>query len=337
MNRRLVHVTCSAAFAVLASLGAVAEAKPRPRPTAAVALPGGPGHLRNAAQGLCLDVAGWNAQGDANVALWSCNGDPDQVWNFAQTGELLNATNAKCLDVAGYDGQQGANVDTYHCEGLDDQRWFLVARGPGTFEVRSRKQGLCLDVNGKAGNQGDNVLLWACDGGRDQLWSWEPVAAQPAMVPEPRHHRPIVDPPEPYPTQPVIVGPAPVVRPVVVQPAPVVRPVVVQPVVVREQPVPVAHPMNPQRFQALLSAIDNEGFSQNKLQVLEQAASGEYFLVEQTKQVIGKLPFSADKLHALEVLAPRILDRKNSFTLFEAFTFSSDKDQARAILQRNGY
>ena len=72
--------------------------------------PPGAGRLRNAAQGMCLDVAGWAAQGNSDVLLWECNDDPDHVWSFTRSGELRNAQNGTCLDAAGYDGQQGANV-----------------------------------------------------------------------------------------------------------------------------------------------------------------------------------------------------------------------------------
>ena len=47
------------------------------RPLYTVAAPAGRGMLRNAAQGLCLDVAGWSAAGDGKALLWDCNGDPE--------------------------------------------------------------------------------------------------------------------------------------------------------------------------------------------------------------------------------------------------------------------
>src|SRR4051794_18377622 len=203
--------------------------------------PTGPGHLRNAAQGLCLDVAGWNGAGDGNALLWECNGDPDQVWSFTPGGELVNALGS-CLDVAEYDGAPGRNVDVYRCEGLDDQKWSLVPAGGDRFLLHNRKQSLCLDVAGKNGNKGDNVALWHCDGGKDQLWSWEPV-----VVEAPRR-RPPGDPPE------------------------YTRPERLRPEIVREQPVPLEQVVISGRdLEALLKAVDSEGFSQGKLRVIETA------------------------------------------------------------------
>jgi len=257
--------------------------------------PPGTGRLRNAAQGLCLDVAGWSAQGDANVLLGECNGDPDHVWSFTRDSELRNTLNGTCLDAAGTDGQQGANVDVYRCESMDDQRWKLVARGRGTFELRNVKRGLCLDVNGRAGARGDNVLLWACDGGADQLWSFEPYAPP---------SRPVQDPPRP-PTGPMLP--------------------------------PQHHAMEDGALSALVAGIRSEAFSESQLAVVEQAAMRGYFRAVQLKTLIDTVSFSATKLRVLELCAPHIVDSENVFTLFDAFTFSADKEQARQILRRNGF
>src|SRR5207253_7500766 len=63
----------------------------------ALAPPTGTGRLRNVAQGMCLDVAGWAAQGNSNVLLGECNNDPDHVWSFTPDGELRNTLNGTCL------------------------------------------------------------------------------------------------------------------------------------------------------------------------------------------------------------------------------------------------
>ena len=287
---------------VLAGASAFAQRYEVPRPRAPEGAPAGPGRLRNRAQGMCLDVEGWNAQGNGNVLLWECNDDPDQTWAFTPGGELTDAVGGVCLDAAGYDGRAGANVDVYRCERVDDQRWVLVPRGGGSFELHNRKSGMCLDVAGRDGKRGDNVLLWSCDGGADQRWWWEPAAPRHVVAPPPR---PVRDPPPP------------VIDPSVDQPPP--------------------SPIGREELRALRRAIDGEAASRNKLMVVEQAARAQWFLVAQAKELLGLLPFSADKLRGLELLAPRLLDGQNSFALYDAFAFSGDKDKARAILQRRGY
>jgi hypothetical protein len=274
------------------------------------ALPPGTGRLRNGAQGMCLDVAGWAAQGNGKVLLWECNDDPDHVWSFTRGGELRNALNGTCLDAAGYDGQQGAAVDVYRCESMDDQRWRLVPRGRGTFELRNGKRGLCLDVNGRAGARGDDVLLWACDGGADQLWSFEAYAPRPQppgpMMPAPPHRVRPADPPTPMPEMEVPPAPS--------------RP----------------RAMEEGAFRALVGNVRNESFSDAQLAVVEQAAGRNWFRVGQIKSLIDLVPFSATKLRVLELCAAHIVDGENAFGLYDAFTFTDDKEQARHILRRNG-
>jgi hypothetical protein len=262
--------------------------------------PPGTGRLRNAAQGMCLDVAGWGAQGDGNVLLWECNGDPDHVWSFTRSGELRSTLNGTCLDAAGTDGQQGANVDVFRCESMDDQRWKLVPRGRGTFELRNMKRGLCLDVDGRAGARGDNVLLWACDGGADQLWSFEPYAAPPHMRP--------ADPPPPAPEW--------------------------------EVPQPPAQPpraMEDAPFRALVASVREQSFSAPQVGVVEQAAGGNFFLVSQVASLIDLVAFPESKLRVLELCAPHIVDTENAFAIFDAFAFSGDKAQAKQIIHRAGF
>jgi len=327
-------VAVIAAFAAFAAfLGPVpgvpstAQAGPRRwrgRPPVEVRLapPPGTGRLRNAAQGLCLDVAGWAGRGKGNVLLWECNDDPDHVWEFASDGQLHNTLTGTCLDAAGYDGAAGSGIDVFRCEGMDDQRWTLVPRGRGAFEIHNLKRGLCLDIDGRAGGRGDNALLWTCDGGADQIWSWEPYVAPlpgPRLVRGPRRPgEPPFDPSDaPPPPPPPPPAPAP-------PPAPSGR---------REAR---PRPMEDPAFRALMAAVRNEGFSESQLAVIRQASARNYFSVGQLKEVIDVLPFSATKLGALDIGAPRIVDPENAFAVYDAFTFSGDKEQAREILRRHG-
>ena len=91
------------------------------------------------------------------------------------------------------------------------------------------------------------------------------------------------------------------------------------------------------RFEAMLRALNNEGFSQNKLEVLEQAAATGYFRVAQLEQIVKILSFSADKVRAVEVVAPHLTDPQNAFSLYDDFCFTSVKDKVRKILRSNGY
>lgn len=78
--------------------------------------------------------------------------------------------------------------------------------------------------------------------------------------------------------------------------------------------------------------IEGESFSNQKLAVLSSAASGRWFCTSQVIEVLDLYDFSSDKLEALRTMKPRIIDRENHFKIFKAFTFDSDKQQAKAIL-----
>jgi len=99
------------------------------------------------------------------------------------------------------------------------------------------------------------------------------------------------------------------------------------------QPVRVRQARPEDDFSQLLSAVQRESFSDGKLSVLESGARGSWFTVDQAKRMIGAFSFSQDKLNALQIMAPQIVDRQNLYQIYSAFTFSSDKEAAKGILQ----
>jgi hypothetical protein len=100
---------------------------------------------------------------------------------------------------------------------------------------------------------------------------------------------------------------------------------------------PQHHAMDDGAFGTLVTSVRNESFSEDQLAVVEQASTRSHFRAAQLKTLIDTVSFSATKLRVLELCAPHIVDSENVFTLFDAFTFSADKEQARQILRRNGF
>lgn len=98
-------------------------------------------------------------------------------------------------------------------------------------------------------------------------------------------------------------------------------------------PRPVVQPIHESRLRQLTQAMARESFSREKLTVLREAARGDNFLVSQTKLLLEQFSFSNDKLEAVRILWPRVLDRDNAFQLYGAFSFSSDKEKLRKILE----
>lgn len=114
-------------------------------------------------------------------------------------------------------------------------------------------------------------------------------------------------------------------------------PVVVQnppPVVQRPPPPPPPqlYPVTDQVLASIIGAIDRENFSDGKVRVVQQASATNYFLCAQVAQILRRYQFSQDRLSAAALLKPRILDAQNSYVLFSAFDYDSDKAKLKAIL-----
>lgn len=102
----------------------------------------------------------------------------------------------------------------------------------------------------------------------------------------------------------------------------------------QRDPGDMRRPLGKKRWANLKRAIKAEGFAEGKLRVLDSATQDSYFLVGQVKQLLKLFSFGDDKLQALEIVTPRILDRENSFQLYKSFSFAGERDRAKAILER---
>jgi len=99
------------------------------------------------------------------------------------------------------------------------------------------------------------------------------------------------------------------------------------------QPIqPSVMPMDEAAFRNLLKAVERESFANDKLRVLGQAAPANWFLVAQTQQVLSQLTFPKERLEAVRILRPRILDTGNFYQLYASFEFPGDKDELKRIL-----
>jgi hypothetical protein len=97
-------------------------------------------------------------------------------------------------------------------------------------------------------------------------------------------------------------------------------------------PQPAVQPITEAMLRSLVLAVRNEPFAEDQLNVLAQAAPTQYFLVAQTQQLLRVFTFSKDRLNAVRLLRPRLLDMENSYKLYESFEFTNDKDELKRIL-----
>jgi hypothetical protein len=104
-----------------------------------------------------------------------------------------------------------------------------------------------------------------------------------------------------------------------------------------EQPAPVEEvvevvPLTPEQLEAVVAAMNEQSFSDDKLAVLTEAMKEAYVMVAQVRRLLDQFSFPDDKLQALRLLKGRITDPQNKFQLYGAFVHSSDKDEAKKIL-----
>lgn len=92
--------------------------------------------------------------------------------------------------------------------------------------------------------------------------------------------------------------------------------------------------MNAQEFNQLKRSVKGASFDDDKVDVLRTAAPYAFFGAGQVRELLDQLSFSDGKLEALSLMADRIVDRDRAYTVLGAFNFSSDKEKARAILNR---
>lgn len=93
-----------------------------------------------------------------------------------------------------------------------------------------------------------------------------------------------------------------------------------------------ASPLSDRDFRILMGALARESFANDKLRVLEQSASTSYFLVAHVQQILADFSFPADRLKAVRILRPRIVDTNNFVQLYGSFEFPRDKEELRRIL-----
>ncbi len=120
--------------------------------------------------------------------------------------------------------------------------------------------------------------------------------------------------------------PPPALPPVVVvqQPAPVVQ----QP---PPAPQPVVYPITELALQNLLTVMNREPSVDSRMRVLQQSAPVNYFLVGQVQQMLTRFEFGGDKLQAVRMLKPRILDPENASQLYTSFRSPSDQAELKRI------
>lgn len=122
------------------------------------------------------------------------------------------------------------------------------------------------------------------------------------------------------------IGPKP--SPVAVQPRPVAC--------VKASPSGSRHhlSMSDNSFNILMSKVKGASFTDRKFDLIEVACLGCRLTCSQAVALMSEFSFADEKLKALQFVAPRLVDLQNASTIYNHFTFDSEKDKAAEIISK---
>jgi hypothetical protein len=94
----------------------------------------------------------------------------------------------------------------------------------------------------------------------------------------------------------------------------------------------VYYVMTDNDFKMLLSDLKEQSFTEEKLSIIGLASSSNNFTVAQVYQIVETIDFTEDRIEAIELLYPSIVDKYNSYRLLSLFSNSIDKQTVRNII-----
>lgn len=86
------------------------------------------------------------------------------------------------------------------------------------------------------------------------------------------------------------------------------------------------------KFAILYDKVKNTSFDDRKMDLIEVASLGAFYSCEQCASIMSIFSFGDKKLAALRLMAPRIIDPRHAYILFDQLTFQSEKDEAARII-----
>ncbi len=108
--------------------------------------------------------------------------------------------------------------------------------------------------------------------------------------------------------------------------------VVVLPSVGAEEVPPVA-PMDPVAFETLVRQLEEESFSDDRLEILRTAAMNNAFTVAQVARLMDLFDFGDDRVEVVRILYPRVVDPENAHQLLSHVEFDNEKEALQRIFR----
>ncbi|HJB84608.1 MAG TPA: DUF4476 domain-containing protein [Candidatus Alistipes merdigallinarum] len=95
-----------------------------------------------------------------------------------------------------------------------------------------------------------------------------------------------------------------------------------------------AKQLDKKKFDEMLRMIEQESFGEGKNAILSMVVGVNGLSTEQIRRVLASYSFDENKLEALKMCYPSVIDPENYYTLASVFTFASSKKKMAAFLQK---
>lgn len=87
-------------------------------------------------------------------------------------------------------------------------------------------------------------------------------------------------------------------------------------------------------FSLVYKIVKNTSFDKNKIDIIRVACIGSNFSSRQCARLLSLLSFEDNKIKALEIIAPKLIDLDNYNKILREISFSSNRNKAEKILMR---
>lgn len=118
-------------------------------------------------------------------------------------------------------------------------------------------------------------------------------------------------------------------------PSPTYPPIAICPPAPVEEIPSLAYPTDDQKwFQELYQKVKDKPFKDERLKILREAARQSDFTCDEIVQLMKIFNFDDERLEALAILEPTIIDRENTNRIVDSMTFISGEEKAKNILNK---
>lgn len=118
-------------------------------------------------------------------------------------------------------------------------------------------------------------------------------------------------------------------------PSPTYPPIAICPPAPVEEIPSLAYPTDDQKwFQELYQKVKDKPFKDERLKILREAARQSDFTCDEIVQLMKIFNFDDERLEALVILEPTIIDQENTDRIVDSMTFISGEEKAKNILNK---